>query len=85
VFLLKNKFLTVDGEAGRQGKTEGGPKGSVAKSKISIAILWTRVLTPFCDCGHFGLGAHFSYCMKEKSEQSEQSDLVRLVYSCILG
>jgi hypothetical protein len=71
-----HRFYSKNPEDMRPVEEEGGgnskdyQKSPMVESKISIAILWTPLLTPFCDSAHLGLGAHFSYCMKEKSEQS---------------
>lgn len=50
-------------------------KSSITVTKISIAILWAAVVTPFCDYAHCDLGTHFSNYMKEGvGKEARQKD-----------
>lgn len=72
------------GGKGRKGKERGRSHQPPTVPKISIAILWTGAVTPFCVLAHIGLGAHFSNCMKE-SRNGLATDSVRLLLFMLSG
>jgi hypothetical protein len=78
--LLKKRGLKWTRSRGKAPGPKRHQNLSVVKSKISKAILWTWLLTPFWDSAHLGLQTHFPYCMKE-SQNSLNPDVVWLLLS----